>query len=448
MTEHRPFVVPLIVLGALGALTSLARAQDFDGGPRSWAKSSWWVRRQIAARFAITNVHVVDVATGAVRRDAHVVIRGDAIEAVGEGPAPELAGEVIDGAGGYLIPGLFDLHAHVIPKHPAFPSSLAPEETLTTLLDAGVTTVRVLPFFSESAHLWAARVNAGELQGPTIVTASSIFEQRPQRTSAGFGDPQTVRRWVLKEAALGTRWIKVYNAMDPASLTAIVETARGHGMRVCGHAQDVPPHEAARLGMHCIEHFTGFPRSIAVDPEAGSEARDMPTRVALGWRELDQDKVDALLATFREHGTAWVPTLVVGEAITLLGGHDGQGFGEHEHAEAFGRAVRSAARLAVRAHREGVLVGCGTDFPVDGVRAGESVQRELELLVEWGGATPLEALQIATTRSAAVLGLADHVGRIEPGMAADLVLLGADPLQDVSAVRQVRLVLHAGIARR
>ena len=390
---------------------------------------------------ALTNVHVVDVTTGKLLENATITWRGDEILSVGTGEVPEVSGDVLDGGGGYVLPGLFDLHAHVIPMHPAFTSAKPPEATLHALLDAGVTSVRCLPLWSESAVLWAARVNAGELEGPHIVPTSHIFELRPQRTKKAFGDPATARQWVLREASLGSRWIKVYNAMDEASLSAIVEACRVHGMRVCGHAQDLPPHVAAQLGMHSIEHFTGFPRSIGVDPDAGGDAKTLPDRVAAAWKELDPERTSALLATLRERGTAWVPTIVVGEAIGKLGTHDGEQFAA---AEDFRAAVEKAARLAVRAHREGVLVGCGTDFPMNGVVAGDSVHRELELLVEMGDATPAEALAIATCQSAEVLGYGEWTGRVAKGYRADFLLLPRNPLEDVSAVRDLTSVWLAG----
>lgn len=151
--------------------------------------------------------------------------QGDAIQTVGDQPLPTGI-EVVDISGQFLIPGLMDLHAHVIPKTRFLPQAKDPEETLAILLDHGITTIRALPFHSESALMWAADVHAGLLVGPTLIPTSSIFEKQPQRTMRGFGDATLAERWVRREALLGTRWIKVYNSMDRDCLFAIVETAR------------------------------------------------------------------------------------------------------------------------------------------------------------------------------------------------------------------------------
>ncbi len=107
-------------------------------------------------------------------------------------------------------------------------------------------------------------------------------------------------------------------------------------------------------------------------------------------------------------------------------------------------ALRKSARLAVQLHREGGLVGIGSDFPIDGVVPGASVHRELELFVELGGATPLEALQIATLSSARILGFDELLGAVEPQRVANLVVFERNPLEDISNVRSVQYVIHDG----
>ncbi len=417
------------------------RVPTFGQAP-PWARESWFLRRQIEPAWALHGGTVIDVRTGEMIPDATVVIRGDRIESVGAGEATEDM-EVIDVSGHYVIPGLFDLHAHVIPRSIFFPSAPSPEEALRILIDHGVTTIRLLPFHTESAAEWAGRVDTGGLIGPTIVRASGIFEKEAQRTSLGFGDPVTARAWVRKEALLGTQWIKVYNKMDEASLQAIVETARGYGMRVCGHTEDVPPHRAAALGIASIEHIISMPLSCMSAEEESAERLDLGARTARRWARVDDAKLGELFALLRSHRTAWVPTLVVSESMMLLGEHDERPF-EGLDRELLEAALRKGAQAAVRFHREDGLVGLGTDFPVDDVPPGESVHRELELLVEYGGATPLEALQIATLGLAAVLGFEEIVGTIEPNRIAHLVVLRKNPLEDISNTREIAYVVHDG----
>lgn len=421
--------------------SSRVRLRTFGRLP-DWAKESWFIQRQVSEPWVLGGVNVINLQSGEIRENVDIVIAADQIQSIGK-RQPGGAMKVVDATGHYVIPGLFDLHAHVIPKSIFLPTALEPEAALRRLLDAGVTTIRALPFYSESALKWAAAVNNKTLVGPTVIPTSSIFEKEAQRTSRGFGNPATAAAWVRKEALLGVRWIKVYNRMDEDALREIVHTAREYGIKVCGHANEVPPHRAAAIGMGSIEHAI----SIAYSCLRG-DAPEPPGSVGLiqaawCWEHADPAKLVALMKTFRENGTAWVPTLVVLEKMTSSGGHDRKTLPD-DVLEHFRTALETSAKLAVRLHREGGLVGIGTDFPVDGVPVGESVHRELELLVKLGGATPLEALQMATLSSARILGFDALLGTVEPGRLAHLVVLKKNPIEDISNVRSIRYVIHDG----
>jgi len=390
----------------------------------------------------LRGANVIDIDTGGIRDSVNIVIAGDRIKSIGT-DQPSKGMKVVDAGGLYVIPGLFDLHAHVMPQTRLFPNSPAPEEALRLLLDAGVTTIRALPFYSESALLWAAQVNNGTLAGPTMIVASSILEKERQRTMLGFGDPDTAAAWVRKEALLGVRWIKVYNSMDEDSLRMIVETARKFGMKVCGHANEVPPHRASALGMASVEHATSIAYSCLRDDAGIAPGHVGLVQAAWYWEHVDRAKLNRLMKTFLENGTAWVPTLVVLETLTASGGHDMISLDQNVIDE-FRKAMSESARLAVQLHRDGGLIGIGTDFPVDGVTPGKSVHRELELFVELGGATPLEALQMGTISSARILGFEDLLGALDVGRLANFVVLTKNPLDNISHVRLIRYVIHDG----
>jgi imidazolonepropionase-like amidohydrolase len=427
---------------ALIALTSIGAAHAQPGA----RPESWRLRRQAEPPWVLAGGTIVDVTTGKLLRKRYIVIAGDQIASISETP-PGGAARTVDITGLYVVPGFFDLHAHVQPS-PFDPKRRPVEEILRALLAHGVTTVRGLPFTTEYGVALAGRVHDGSLTGPTIIPASSIFERTPQRTSMGFQDPATAASWVEREALLGARWIKVYNSMDAASLTSIVQTARRRGLKVFGHAHQVPPKQAAELGLASIEHITGLPLSCLRDQVQFDYARKWPglaAREAWLWSHADEPRCRALMDVFVQHRTAWVPTLVVSEAMTKAERHDGV-------AEQFDDAARKAlqrgldlsAKLAVYLHRKGGLVGLGTDFPIDGVPIGESVHREMELLTTRGGATPLEALQIATLRSAAILDAAALLGTVEPGKLASLVVLSKNPLDAIAHTRAIKYVIRDG----
>ena len=164
-------------------------------------------------------------------------------------------------------------------------------------------------------------------------------------------------------------------------------------------------------------------------------------------RPISYQLLHALLETFKTNETGWVPTFVVSERIAAAGAHDFRPLSGGD-AETLSQATRTAAKLAVQFHRIGGLVGIGTDFPVDGVEPGVSVHRELEIIVELGGATPLEALQMATQSSAAILGFEDILGSVESGKIANMVVLSANPLDSISNTRAITHVVHDGRLRK
>ncbi|XXF76243.1 amidohydrolase family protein [Myxococcaceae bacterium GXIMD 01537] len=450
-------------------------------------------QRALGPRWVLANVNVVDVATGAVAAGVNITVGGDEILSISKDkPAPDE--KVIEGGGRFVIPGLFDLHAHIpgdIHRHdpglhgsasagpggapsgpppsgrgppPSGPRAAQPsvEDVMKTLLRHGVTTIRAMPLFSQAGPLTAAQVSAGDLVGPHVVPVSTLFEKRAFRGSFGFGEPATAARWVEKEALNGVRWIKIYNSMDAESLTAIVAAARRHGLKVCGHTLGVPPREASNLGIASIEHISEIPLSCLKEgerpPPVGAGAKppsgppagpprkpgNVAARVSELWDKSDAKRCEDLLKLFIKNGTAWVPTLVVTEGILHRGQHDDGPLLTDAEKAGLARAQLQGARLAVAFHRMGGLVGVGTDFPIDDTPVGSSVHRELELLVTQGGATPLEALQMATRSSARILGLDAWGGSVEVGKLANLVVLEGNPLEDIANTRRITQVVHAG----
>ncbi len=426
------------VLLLLGQATN---SQESEETP-TWAQSSWMIQRALGPILAFTDANVVHVESGQVLLGAHIVTQGDRILSVGHADPPEEA-RIVDLQGKWVIPGLMDLHAHVIPKTELYPKAPLPEESLRQLLKHGVTTIRCLPLVSEEAHHWSSGIQIERLKGPTMVVTSPIFQRLPGRGSLGFETAERARAWVQREALLGSRWIKVYNSMDAKSLEVIVETAHSHGMRVCGHTEEVPPLEASILGMDCIEHVVSIPLSCMSEPPSPSHS--LVSMTAARWEVYDPQAGSELLKAFASNQTAWVPTLVVSEQILISGSHDGSKKESAEVLRSFGEGLQKAARLAVQFHRMGGLLGVGTDFPVDGVVPGQSVHRELELLVDLGGATPHEALQMGTINSAKILGFEDLLGSLRPGALADFVVLRNNPLKDIKALGEIELVVHQGM---
>lgn len=374
-----------------------------------------------------------------------ILVDGGKIAAVGA--AGSLAAPAgtrrLDLAGLHLIPGLIDLHTHLL-LHPYDETSwddqvLREALALRTIratvaarqtLEAGYTTIRDLGTEGAGFADVALRdaVAAGMVPGPRIFASTRAIVAVGAYGPQGF-DPRWelpkgaqeasgadgVRRAAREQIAAGADWVKVYadyrrRPGAPATATftieelrAAVEEAASAGLPVAAHASTPEGIRRAVLaGVATIEHGTGA--------------------------------TDEVLRLMKERGVWLVPTFAAGEAIARYGGWQP---GEPEP-----QRLRDAREMMRRALAVGVPIANGSDA---GVFTHGDNARELELLVDYG-MTPAAALRAATAAAARVLGGEGDLGRIAPGFAADLVAVDGDPLADVSALRRVRLVIKEGEA--
>ncbi|MGQ4516623.1 amidohydrolase family protein [Streptomyces sp. DW26H14] len=388
------------------------------------------------SRFAVTNTRVF---TGTHVSDASVVVVEDGtITTVGH-EVPEGV-EEIDGGGGTLLPGLIDAHTHT------------DEDGLRTALRFGVTTE--LDMMSVPDVMDPIRKKArSEFDLADVRTASwglAHPEGHPHQLRRGLGDPVWPTATVPGEAAAfvagrlseGADYIKIMvedgdtfgmslPVVPPEVVTAVVEAAHERGVMALVHA------------------FSAAATRAAV--EAGAD----------GVTHLHFDEVtsDDLISRMRDQGMFVITTL----GVTASGASDGAGprlaadlrvasrldpaWRENLGHQLAWNGVRlsNALRSVGLLHAAGVEVLAGTDAPhlgVPGLAHGASLHDELRLL-EAGGLSPVEALSAATRRTADRFGLTDR-GRIEPGAAADLVLVDGDPTTQLSATLNTRAVWRRG----
>jgi imidazolonepropionase-like amidohydrolase len=330
--------------------------------------------------------------------------------------------QVIDVRGKTIIPGLWDMHAHAsqIEWAPAY-------------LAAGVTSIRDMG--GESRFLTAFRdtIASGKGLGPRVELAGLVDGPG----EGGFGTvvaatPAEGRTIVDRYRVAGFRQIKLYSLLQPDVVAAIVSRAHEHGMTVTGHVPGALGLEnAVQAGMDQIAHLSvrgapGAPetdrvikllasRGVVIDPtQAWGELLGRPANVPAGTIEPGMDLAPyALAANYRSVGNA-------------------------PRSQAASPGPRGPSILKVL-RDEGVPIVAGTD----GAVPGYSLWRELELYVN-AGFTPLQAIQSATSVPARALGLEADTGTITAGKRADLVVLDADPLADISAVRRTRFVITNG----
>lgn len=429
------------------------------------------------ADVAIRGVTVVDVRDGSLAFDQTVLIGGDRIVAVGPADAVTVTQDtdVVDGAGGYLVPGLWDVHVH---------STANADWHFPLFIAHGVTSVRNMHTSVDTAlELTSAvrqRLASGELLGPRFLANGPILDGAPpvQPGSVSAVDPE--RGHVLADSLAdgGADFIKVYDNVSRDTYGTVLARARVRGIPVDGHLPKlVPPEVAAAAGQRTIEHVLslGFPCSAVADSlraEYGSFVQRWPTlefpESLITYFTLERvareayDPVACMSAVepLAEAGVAVTPTLfiewldpaaVIADTarMAMLPTRVREQWQEQASApdyigDILGDGLDAAAATVRQLHEAGVTLLAGTDVGDAFLVPGASLHEELRRLVENGGLSPLAALQAATLNPARVLGVSDSLGTIEVGKLADLVLLDADPLSDVSNTLRIRAVVANG----
>ncbi len=402
----------------------------------------------------IRHARLFDPRDGVAREDMRVLVRGGFIlrvEPDDAGPAPAEA-EVIDAAGRFLMPGLWDVHQHFSGTDGLFD------------LIAGVTSARDMANDNPPLIERVQRFDAGTELGPRVVKAGIVEGVGP------LAGPTDMRVETLEQARRAVDWyadrgyaqIKLYSSFKPELVRPIADLAHARGLRVSGHVPAFMRAQAfVEAGADEIQHLNFIVLNFF--PEvADTRGPDRYTVMAEKLLQLDLDSapVTGFIAELRRRHTVLDPTVAILEG--LYSGAPGQppaalkGLVERfppivrrrllsgavavppGREEAYRQALPRLLQLIKRLHDGGVTLMPGTD-----AFAGYTLHRELELYVR-AGIPNAEVLRLATLTPAQVLGVAGQRGEIAPGKQADMVLLDGDPLTDIAALRQVVRTIKAG----
>jgi len=364
---------------------------------------------------------------------ATIVLRdGRVAEVTAGGVASLPAGtEGIDARGKWIVPGLIDMHVHY---HPGWMDALFLRHGVTTVRDVGSGLDSILELREDS--------RAPGVPRPRIFACGPLIDGPSPRHGRGISvsvqtvaEARAVARRLLDR---GVDCLKIYEQLTPPLVEAIVREAHGTSIPVTAHLRDSTALQALEIGVRGLEH-------------------------AFGFEACDEIVAAQVVRRVVERGAYVVPTLAITEQISRFGSPEQQTMALLDEIPAARRrhwrataTAASPARTAgatrrlgclkvfvARLQRAGGHVVAGSDTSNPYVVPGASLHRELELLVE-AGLSPSEALAAATRTAAAFLGQARTLGTLEVGKTADLVVLGADPLASIAAIRRIEVVIRDG----
>jgi imidazolonepropionase-like amidohydrolase len=374
------------------------------------------------AQIAITHVTIIDVHDGSAKPDMTVLISGNRITGVGsskETPIPKQI-RAIDGRGRFLIPGLWDMHVH----------SEGDEQALRMMVDWGITGARDMA--GDVSKLKAARRHIADQDwtGPRLLIAGPRLAGPPAEADEDvwvLRSPEEARRAVDSLAREHVDFIKVHDDLARDTYLAIANSAKANGLPFVGHVpSSITPAEASDLGQKSIEHLEFVPKPCLTlfHSRDGAEA-NLPSG-------CDTESIGALMQRFAQNGTWLDPTI--------------QSFRYFAPTQ-WGAIFAGFKRISVQIRRAKVPILTGTDWSnfLEEKRAlpGASLHDELALLAD-AGFSSTEVLRAATLGPALFLGLSDSLGTVERGMIANLVLLEANPIEDIHNTRRIAVVLLEG----
>ncbi|HJQ39436.1 MAG TPA: amidohydrolase family protein [Thermoanaerobaculia bacterium] len=393
----------------------------------------------LADTVVFRNITVIPMTSPNAMEKQTVVIKDGVIASISKKPVIPKDAKVVDGTGKFLIPGLADMHVHV-PAVEAKGELML--DVLTMLVANGVTTARGMWGFPGQLDV-RTKARLGQIVSPRLFLAGVPF------SSLNIGSAQEVVDRVRLQKQEGWDLLKVHDGLTLEQYDALANTARAVKMRFAGHVpQAVSLPHAIESGQESIEHLDPF--LVYLETAKGP---------------VDEKKLAALASQLEEAGTWVTPTLAASEitwgatSLETLKDYPENKYSPNlavdswvkSYDERVKRIPRGPATNVVSNNRRiikalndtGVRLLLGTDALQQFIEPGFSVLREMESL-RGAGLTPYQILRTATVNPAIYLGEEASSGTIEKGKRADLVVLDANPLTDVTNIAKVRGVMAGG----
>ena len=436
---------------------------------------------------AITNVSVIDVVSGGVSKQSVLVNEGKIARVLDPGESVGQSLEVIDGTGQFLLPGLWDMHVHIVYEEQLI------QQMPDLFLDYGVTSVRdtgaLLANIQPELARWQALGGAAPdifFSGPLLDGRLVVYDGNG-RTEIGRSNAtaQAARNQVAALVAAGVDFIKIYELVSPEVFAALVESAGAANIPIAAHVPLSMMAETAGPRVQSMEHLRNIEIACADDAESLFDARETMIEspgdrsgyelrrdlhqsqrsVALSTADAESDRCQRVIESLK--GTIQVPTLrlntlpqyspirrrdwrdalsdvpevLANQWIKTATFFAGQENSVSEQLSSWSLELVDAMQQA------GVPIGAGTDTPIGQAIPGYSLHTELERLVD-AGLSERQALFAATVVPAMFLKLEGVMGQVKPGIEADLIVLADNPLEDIKHTRTIQAVISDGVRVR
>lgn len=387
----------------------------------------------------LSNVTVIDATGQPPRESSTVVIEGNRISAIygSEDSQPDYGdgARVMDLQGRYVLPGLWNNHSHMgdllpdpknlLEDEPLLRASIRAGRNAMDALKAGFTTLRITGERDYMDVAWKEAFDAGVFVGPRIIPSGNPISSAPDDDWLAVAPegPEAAREVVRTHIRNGAGFIKIMaSRMSAEEIEAVIDEAHKHGLRVTAHAGEKMGRVAIEYGVDSIEHGNDLTdETIQLMVEKGVFLD--PTIVCNLSAEYIAEREDLI----EEAGYEFSRDVIEGRIMVTKADERSREGGEE------------AREVLNKAFEAGVKITSGSDSnPID-----ELGILEIEQLV-FSGLPEMAAIMAATSNSADAVGLLDEVGTVEEGKLADLIVLGKDPLENISNIRALEMVIKDG----
>lgn len=386
-------------------------------------------------RLILRNVSLIDVEAKTIHKEMDIVISDKKITAIGQKVKYEEKDSVVDLTGKFVIPGIIDAHTHLT----TFKSREDLKKDLAYLLRHGITSVRDVGSDARQLAEIKRAIDAKEAIGPDIyysafMATRDYFTHGQQKSwMVGLKD-QEFAPWVqlvnpgdnldivmATAKATGATGIKIYMGYDKSYLKNLAEAAKKFNLEVWGHAMQFPakPTEVALSGMKVLSHAYMLEWEGLTDP--GKNVNVSLSRYnSIDFKNVNIDPFieAALTNNIIMDATLWIS----------------------EKAGTYPHAIEFTKKL----YKSGIKISAGTDWPVDTKEPHPTIYDELQVLIDKCGFTPIDALRSATLIAAETFGGVSKKGSIAIGKDADIVILEANPLENIRNYQSIKMVIKNG----